>query len=59
MSTHNIGFYKDLTKIIFPLSSNMHRISSSATVKDRKLLPNYISKTFSQTTIYSLFISLL
>ena len=22
MSTHNIGFYKDLTKIIFQLSSN-------------------------------------
>ena len=22
MSTHNIGFYKDLTKIIFELSSN-------------------------------------
>ena len=24
MSTHNIGFYEDLTKIIFELSSNMH-----------------------------------
>ena len=23
MSTHNIGFYEDLTKIIFELSSNM------------------------------------
>ena len=23
MSTHNIGFYKDLTKIIFELSSNI------------------------------------
>ena len=30
MSTHNIGFYEDLTKIIFQLSSNMHLISSSA-----------------------------
>ena len=29
MSTHNIGFYEDLTKIIFKLSSNMHFISSS------------------------------
>ena len=29
MSTHNIGFYEDLTKIIFQLSSNMHLISSS------------------------------
>ena len=24
MSTHNIGFYGELTKIIFPLSSNTH-----------------------------------
>ena len=29
MSTHNIGFYQDLTKIIFELSSNMHLISSA------------------------------
>ena len=29
MSTHNIGFYEDLTKIIFQLSSNSHLISSS------------------------------
>ena len=28
MSTHNIGFYEDLTKIIFQLSSNTHLISS-------------------------------
>ena len=28
MSTHNIGFYEDLTKIIFELSSNI--ISSAA-----------------------------
>ena len=25
MSTHNIGFYEDLTKIIFQLSSNILR----------------------------------
>ena len=31
MSTHNIGFYEDLTKIIFELSSNMHLISSAET----------------------------
>ena len=31
MSTHNIGFYEDLTKIIFELSSNTHLISSAAT----------------------------
>ena len=30
MSTHNIGFYGDLTKIIFELSSNTHLISSAA-----------------------------
>ena len=35
MSTHNIGFYEDLTKITFELSSNTHLISSAA---DRKLL---------------------
>ena len=29
MSTHNIGFYEDLTKIIIELSSNTHLISSS------------------------------
>ena len=30
MSAHNIGFYEDLTKIIFELSSNTHLISSAA-----------------------------
>ena len=30
MNTHNIGFYEDLTKIIFELSSNTHLISSAA-----------------------------
>ena len=29
MSTHNIVFYEDLTKIIFELSSNTHLISSA------------------------------
>ena len=28
MSTYNIGFYEDLTKIIFQLSSSMYLISS-------------------------------
>ena len=39
MNTHNIGFYEDLTKIIFQLSSNTHLISSaqlSNTVKQSK-----------------------
>ena len=33
MSTHNIGFYENLTKIIFELSSNIilyHQISSNS-----------------------------
>ena len=34
MSTHNIGFYENLTKIIFQLSSNTHLISSSDTYKN-------------------------
>ena len=29
MSTHNKGFYEELTKIILPLSPNMQLISSS------------------------------
>ena len=29
MSTHNICFYEDLTKIIFELSSNTHLFSSA------------------------------
>ena len=32
MSIYNIGFYEDLTKIIFELSSNTHLISSAAKV---------------------------
>ena len=29
MSTHNIGFYEDLTKNTFELSSNTHLVSSA------------------------------
>ena len=29
MSTHNIGFYEEMAKIIFQLSSNIHFICSS------------------------------
>ena len=29
MSTHNIGFYEEISKTIPELSSNMHLISSS------------------------------
>ena len=38
MSTHNIGFYEDLTKIIFELSSNMHLISSAVATKSSQKL---------------------
>ena len=38
MSTHNIGFYEDLTKIIFELSSNSHLISSADGDEAMKLL---------------------
>ena len=38
MNTHNIGFYKDLTKIIFELSSNTHLISSAVAVGNLKQL---------------------
>ena len=37
MSTHNIGFYEDLTKIIFELSSNTHLISSAGTLLSNKV----------------------
>ena len=36
MSTHNIGFYEDLTKIIFELSSNMHLISSALILPEQQ-----------------------
>ena len=44
MITHNIGFYEDLTKIIFELSSNTHLISSAAETLDtvRAWLPNVL-----------------
>ena len=34
MSTNNIGFYEDLTKIIFQLSSNTHFINIYTSVMD-------------------------
>ena len=38
MSTHNKGFYEDLTKIIFELSSNMHLISSAACMSSKSTM---------------------
>ena len=43
MSTHNIGFYEDLTKIIFELSSNTHLISSADLCFVWKNKQNYVS----------------
>ena len=43
MSTHNIGFYEDLTKIIFELSSNMHLISSAENVAVRVMHQSFVS----------------
>ena len=65
MSTHNIGFYEDLTKIIFELSSNTHLISSAGifwrifNINSNKLL-NAISHPYhldEPTFIFFVFIS--
>ena len=52
MSTHNIGFYEDLTKIIFELSSNTH-FNSSAVKKLFVCLAALISCFFSWTHDHS------
>ena len=44
MSTQNIGFYEDLTKIIFELSSNMHLISSAAATMQDSTQPAQLQK---------------
>ena len=47
MSTHNTGFYEDLTKIIFELSSNTHLISSADRLRYKAIftLPYYFLYT--------------
>ena len=45
MSTHNIGFYEDLTKIIFVLSSNTHLISSTARGPGLTMTPPSLTTT--------------
>ena len=45
MSTHNIGFYEDLTKIIFELSSNTHLISSA----ENQCFAHYVDLKVRQT----------
>ena len=46
MSTYNMGFYEDLTKIIFQLSSNMHLISSSDSKISRFHIQNFKNSIF-------------
>ena len=49
MSTHNIGFYKDLTKIILELSSNI--IKYSAVLPTEVLCLVTVCGAFSDTNI--------
>ena len=46
MSTHNIGFYEYLTKIIFELSSNMHLISSAVIDQHSKIVNSICDATY-------------
>ena len=43
ISTHNIGFYEDLTKIIYELSSNTHLISSAGGLNVRLAFDGYVN----------------
>ena len=45
MSTHNIGFYEDLTKIIFELSSNIIKYVKKMQMEWQTV------KTFDQTAL--------
>ena len=47
MSTHNIGFYEDLTKIIFELSSKYHQIRTLFLLLRREENKFIITKAFS------------
>ena len=61
MSTHNIGFYEDLTKIILnyhQISSNMHLISSAASLKIYAK-NNYSIKSYDETNMKVFALSLL
>ena len=43
MSTHNIGFYEDLTKIIFELSSNIIKYSPYSSAEEKKYFMHSIN----------------
>ena len=49
MSTHNIGFYEDLTKIIIELSSNTHLISSAG-YNEAEVYPEYTCRSLESYT---------
>ena len=56
MSTHNIGFYEELTKIIFPLSSNTHLISSSVAHNHTRVDQEvFVAQTMSSGVVENLF----
>ena len=55
MSTHNIGFYEDCTKIIFELSSNTHLISSAAWGLDLKNILNILTIFIAETYTLRIF----
>ena len=55
MSTHNIGFYEDLTKIIFQLSSNKPLTSTAdntryVAIKNTNAVNKYEPKTIRKET---------
>ena len=46
MSTDKVGFYKDLTNIIFQLSANTHLITSSETHSSLNFVNHHISSLY-------------
>ena len=52
MSTHNIGFYEDLTKIIFELSSNIIKYAPYFFCWMKCIMPAVIIKGYNVGWIY-------
>ena len=50
MSTRNIGFYEDLTKNIFKLSSYSHLISSEYSAREEPLFIGSVNMGHSKAT---------
>ena len=53
MSTYNIGFYEELTKIILQISSNTHIFSSSDPTWKLLSLSGLVIETFSSTEMFT------